>query len=97
MTVSELIKELQELPQNATVITEMFYDGGFIVQSDVTSIEVIKGQKNGCVFAKVVGEYEYLDGVTGANYDENVWIETDEVNKRVVRKEHFDTLSKKEY
>lgn len=97
MTVKELIKELQKLPQNATVITQGYYDRGYIVRSDVTSIEAIKGQKNGCVFVKIIGEYEYLDGTTGANYDENVWMETDETYEIAVSKEHFDTLFKEYY
>lgn len=97
MTVKELIKELQKLPQNATVITQGYYDSGYITRSDVTSIEAVKGQKNGCVFVKIIGEYEYLDGDTGANYDENVWMETDEANEVAVWKEHFDTLFKEYY
>ena len=97
MTVKQLIKELQKLPQNATVITRGYYDGGYIVESDVTSIEAIKGQKNGCVFVRIIGEYEYLDGVTGADYDENVWMETDETNEIAVWKEHFNTLFKEYY
>lgn len=97
MTVKELIKELQKLPQNATVITEGYFDGGYIVRSDVTSIEAIKGQKNGCVFVKIIGEYEYLDGTTGANYDENVQRERDGTHKIAVVKEHFDTLFKEDY
>ena len=94
MTVKELIEELQKLPQNATVITQGYYDCGYITESDVTSIEAIKGQKNGCVFVKIIGEYEYLDD---ADYDENVWMETDETRKVAVWKEHFDTLFKKSY
>ena len=94
MTVKELIKELQKLPQNATVITQGYYDGGYIVRSDVTSIEAVKGQKNGHVFVKIIGEYEYLDDV---DYDENVWMETDETHEIAVWKEHFDTLFKENY
>ena len=56
MTVKELIKELQKLPKNATVITQGYYDCGYITESNVTSIEAIKGQKNGCVFVKIIGE-----------------------------------------
>ena len=97
MTVKELIKELQKLPQNATVITQGCYDNGCIVISDVTSIEAIKGQKNGCVFVKIIGEYEYLDGDTAANYGENVWTEIDEFNEIAVVKGHFDTLFKENY
>ena len=94
MTVKELIKELQKLPQNATVITQGYYDSGHIVRSDVTSIEAVKGQKNGRVFVKIIGEYEYLDDV---DYDENVWMETDETHEIAVWKEHFDTLFKENY
>ena len=94
MTVKELIKELQKLPQNATVITQGYYDCGYITESNVTSIEAIKGQKNGCVFVKIIGEYEYLDD---ADYDENVWMETDETHEIAVWKEHFDTLFKENY
>ena len=94
MTVKELIKELQKLPQNATVITQGYYDGGYIVESDVTSIEAIKGQKNGCVFVKIIGEYEYFDD---ADYDENFWMETDETHEIAVWKGHFDTLFKENY
>lgn len=97
MTVKELIKELQKLPQNATVITQGYHDNGHIVISDVTSIEAIKGQKNGCVFVKIIGEYEYLDGDTAANYGENVWMETDETHEIAVWKGHFDTLFEKSY
>lgn len=97
MTVKELIKELQKLPQNATVITQGCYDGGYITRSDVTSIEAVKGQKNGCVFVTIIGEYEGLYGTTGANYDENVWRETDEAHEVAVWKEHFDTLFKENY
>lgn len=97
MTVKELIKELQKLPQNATVITQGYYDGGYIVESDVTSIEAIKGQKNGCVFVKIIGEYEYLYGTTGDSYNENVWMETDETHEIAVWKGHFDTLFEKSY
>lgn len=97
MTVKELIKELQKLPQNATVITQGYYDGSYSVESDVTSIEAIKGQKNGCVFVKIIGECEYLYGATSASYNENVWKEINETNKRVVYKEHFDTLFAKSY
>lgn len=97
MTVKELIKELQKLPQNATVITQGYYDSGYIVESDITSIEAIKGQKNGCVFVKIIGEYEYLDGDTAANYGENVWTEINEFNEIAVVREHFDTLFKEYY
>ena len=97
MTVKELIKELQKLPQNATVITQGCHDNGYIVISDVTSIEAIKGQKNGCVFVKIIGEYEYLDGDTADNYGENVWTEIDEFNEIAVVKGHFDTLFKESY
>ena len=94
MTVKELIKELQKLPQNATVITQGYYDCGYITESNVTSIEAVKGQKNGRVFVKIIGEYEYLDDV---DYDENVWMETDETHEIAVWKEHFDTLFKENY
>ena len=94
MTVKELIKELQKLPKNATVITQGYYDCGYITESNVTSIEAIKGQKNGRVFVKIIGEYEYLDD---ADYDENVWMETDETHEIAVWKEHFDTLFKENY
>ena len=94
MTVKELIKELQKLPQNATVITQGYYNHGYITESDVTSIEAIKGQKNGRVFVKIIGEYEYFDD---ADYDENVWMETDEFNEIAVWKGHFDTLFEKSY
>ena len=94
MTVKELIKELQKLPQNATVITQGYYDCGHITESDVTSIEAVKGQKNGRVFVKIIGEYEYLDD---ADYDENVWMETDETHEIAVWKEHFDTVFKENY
>ena len=97
MTVKELIKELQKLPKNATVITQGYYDCGHITESNVTSIEAIKGQKNGCVFVKIIGEYEGLDGDTAANYGENVWTEIDEFNEIAVAKEHFDTLFEKSY
>ena len=97
MTVKELIKELQKLPKNATVITQGYYDGGYIVRRDVTSIEAVKGQKNGRVFVKIIGEYEYLDGDTAANYGENVWTEIDEFNEIAVAKGHFDTLFEKSY
>lgn len=94
MTVKELIKELQKLPQNATVITQGSYDGGYITESDVTNIEAVKGQKNGCVFVKIIGEHEYFDD---ADYDENVWMETDETHEIAVMKGHFDTLFKENY
>ena len=94
MTVKELIEELQKLPQNATVITQGYYDCGHITESNVTSIEAIKGQKNGCVFVKIIGEYDYLDD---ADYDENVWMETDEPHEIAVWKGHFDTLFKENY
>ena len=94
MTVKELIKELQKLPKNATVITQGYYDCGYITESNVTSIEAIKGQKNGRVFVKIIGEYEYLDD---ADYDENVWMETDETHEIAVWKGHFDTLFKENY
>ena len=94
MTVKELIKELQKLPQNATVITQGYYDSGHITESDVTSIEAVKGQKNGRVFVKIIGEYEYFDD---ADYNENVWMETDETHEIAVWKEHFDTLFKENY
>ena len=97
MTVKELIEELQKLPQNATVIIQGCYDGGYITESDVTNIEAVKGQKNGCVFVKIIGEYEGLEGDTAANYNENVWRETDETRKVAVWKEHFDTLFEKSY
>ncbi len=97
MTVKELIKELQKLPQNATVITQGCYDGGYITESDVTSIEAIKGQKNGCVFVRIIGEYEGLYGTTDANYNENVLTERDKTNKTIVWKECFDTLFEKSY
>lgn len=97
MTVKELIKELQKLPQNATVITQGCYDGGYTTKSDVTSIEAIKGQKNGCVFVKIIGEYEGLYGTTASNYGENIWTETDEAHKIAVVKGHFDTLFKEYY
>lgn len=97
MTVKELIKELQKLPQNATVITQGYYDGNYITESDVTSIEAVKGQKNGCVFVKIIGESEYLCGTTGADYDENTCTEMDEAHKTIVRKEYFDTLFEKSY
>ena len=98
MTVKELIKELQKLPQNATVITQGYYDGGYITESDAIGIEAVKGQKNGCVFVKIIGENEYLCGTTGANYNENICTEMDEAHKAIVRKEHhFDTLFEKSY
>lgn len=97
MTVKKLIKELQKLPQNATVITQGYYDGGYIVRSDVTSIEAIKGQKNGCVFVKIIGKCEYLDGTTASNYGANIWTEMNEARKIAVVKEHFDTLFKEYY
>lgn len=87
MTVKELIKELQKLPQNATVITRGYYDCGYSTESDVTSIEAIKGQKNGCVFVKIIGEHEGLYGTTGANYYKNV----------LASKGYFDTLFEKSY
>lgn len=93
MTVKELIKELQKLPQNATVITQGYYDNSYIVRSDATKIEAVKGQKNGCVFVKITGEYGSID----ANYCENIWTETDEAHKTAAWREHFDTLFLKEY